>query len=379
MKQKLLLNLMILPLTLISLGSITLLKASDNIPQVSNMRYTMPLEDQEHEGTWLQWPHEYTYGRAYKKGIEDIWVQMTQALTTGEKVHIIAYNAKEKKNIEALLQSSQVDMNLVDFYIYPTDDVWVRDNGPLFVYDENDNLVILDWGFNGWGKKTPYKKCTQIPNKISQDLDIPRINLEEVILEGGAMELDGNGTFLATKSAILNKSRNPKLTQSAFEDYMRKYYSVEHFIWLDGVVGLDITDMHIDGFAKFYDDSTLITFEKDDLLDWGLKPRDIRTLLSATNAEGIPYDHIYLPLTKNNVRLQNGKRLGYKGSYMNFYIANEVVIVPNYNDPNDAIANQIIQDLYPDREVVGIDMRELYKDGGMIHCVTQQQPISLKP
>ncbi|MGL6173823.1 MAG: agmatine deiminase family protein [Cellulosilyticaceae bacterium] len=375
MKRKILLGLVILPLSLSSLG-FTPLKAS--ISTSSPKSYYMPLEDQEHEGTWLQWPHEYTYGKAYQKGIEDIWVKMTQALTTGEKVHIIAYNATQKKNIETLLQSSGIDMQQIDFYIYPTDDVWVRDNGPIFVYDEDDNLTILDWGFNGWGKKTPYKKCEQIPNKISKTLGLASIDLNGVVLEGGAMELDGSGTFLATKSSILNRSRNPHLTQAEFENYMRQYYNIDHFVWLDGVIGVDITDMHIDGFAKFYDDSTLITFESDDLLDWGLSRRDIKTLYNATNAEGIPYEHIYLPLTQNNVRLKNGKNLGYKGSYINFYIGNTVVLVPNYNDPNDHIANQIIQQLYPDREVVGIDIRQLYKDGGMIHCITQQQPISLK-
>lgn len=375
MKKKLLLKLLVLPLVLSSIG-FTPLKASST--SLSPNGYYMPLEDREHEGTWLQWPHEYTYGKAYKKDIQDIWVKMTKALTKGEKVHIVAYNATEKKNIETLLDAEGVNMSLVDFYVYPTNDVWIRDNGPIFVYDENDNLTILDWGFNGWGRKTPYKKCTQIPDKLSKDLGIPRINLEEVVLEGGAMELDGNGTFLATKSSILNKNRNPHLTQSEFESYMRQYFGVTHFVWLDGVIGLDITDMHIDGFAKFYDDSTLITLKKDALWDWGLSRRDIKTLLNATNAEGIPYEHIYLPLTQNTVRLKNGKNLGYKGSYMNFYIGNDVVLVPNYNDPNDTIANQIIQELYPEREVVGIDIRELYKDGGMIHCVTQQQPLSLK-
>lgn len=192
------------------------------------------------------------------------------------------------------------------------------------------------------------------------------------------MELDGSGTFLATKSSIINKTRNPGMTQCEIEEYIKKYYGVEKFIWLDGVVGIDITDFHIDGFAKFYDDTTLITLNKRDLRDCGLSNSDSNKLLSATNSKGEKYEQVYLPLTKNNVKLKNGKNLGYQGSYMNFYIGNEVVLVPNYNDVNDKVANEIIQDLYPDREVIGIDIRELYKDGGMIHCVTQQQPINKK-
>lgn len=377
MKKKTLLGLLMVPLVF-TLTGFTNISAPPSPTQSVAKSYYMPLEDMPHEGTWLQWPHDYTYGKGFKKSVESIWVQMTKALTPGEKVHIIAYNQTEKNKIEALLKAEKVDMSAVDFYIYPTDDVWVRDNGPVFVYDEKDNLTILDWGFNGWGKKTPYKKCTQIPKKIGDDLGTPVINLEKVVLEGGAMELDGKGTFLATKSSIINKSRNPGLSQSEIEDYIRKYYGVTHFIWLDGVVGLDITDFHIDGFAKFYDDATLITLDKQDLRDWGLNKRDINTLLSATNAEGKVYDQVYLPLTENNVKLVNGKNLGYQGSYMNFYIGNDVVLVPNYNDPNDEVANEIIQELYPDREVIGIDIRALYKDGGMIHCVTQQQPVDLK-
>lgn len=337
-------------------------------------RYYMPLEDEEHEGTWLQWPHSYTYGKAYQNGIEDIWVKMTKSLAKGENVHIVAYNNKERDRIEQLLKKENIDMSYVDFYVYETDDVWIRDNGPIFVYNETDELVILDWGFNGWGKKEPYKKSDQIPKKVSNDLGIKSISLNEVVLEGGAMELDGNGTFLATKSSIINKNRNKNLSQAEIEDYIKKYYGVEKFIWLDGVVGLDITDFHIDGFAKFFDESTIITLDKKGLRDWGLKEKDINLLLNSTNVDGEKYNYVYLPLTQNNVKLKNGKRLGYQGSYMNFYIGNEVVLVPNYNDPNDKIANEIIQDLYPDREVIGVDIRELYKDGGMIHCVTQQQP-----
>ncbi|MEG1408842.1 MAG: agmatine deiminase family protein [Terrisporobacter sp.] len=337
--------------------------------------YYMPLEDEEHEGTWLQWPHSYTYGKSYQNNIEDIWIKMTKSLVKGENVHIVAYNNKERDKIEKLLKKENVDMNYVDFYVYENDDVWIRDNGPIFVYDENDELVILDWGFNGWGKKEPYKKSNQVPKKISEDLEVKNISLDEVVLEGGAMELDGNSTFLATKSSIINNNRNKNLSQKEIEDYISKYYDVEKFIWLDGVVGLDITDFHIDGFAKFYDESTIITLDKRGLIDWGLKTKDINTLLNSTNINGEKYEHVYLPLTKNNVKLKNGKNLGYQGSYMNFYIGNEVVLVPNYNDENDKIANEIIQDLYPDKEVKGIDIRQLYKDGGMIHCVTQQQPI----
>lgn len=338
-------------------------------------KYSMPLEEEKHEGTWLQWPHNYTYGKGYKEDIQDIWVNMTKALTIGENVHIIAYNQKEEIAIRKLLVNAGVNMKKVDFYQYPTDDVWVRDNGPIFVYDEKDELVILDWGFNGWGKKEPYKKSDKIPQRISKDLGFKLINLNEVILEGGAIEFDGNGTSLATRSSVTNENRNAHLSEKEIEDYLYDIYGITNTIWLDGVKGEDITDFHIDGFARFLDEETIVTLNDTELKDWGVKKPDRNILLNAKNAKNKRYNYEFLPLTKQNVRLKNGENLGYKGSYLNYYVANSVVLVPNYNDPNDKVANKILQKLYPNRKIVGIDVRQLYKDGGMIHCVTQQQPI----
>ncbi|WP_273324820.1 agmatine deiminase family protein [Vallitalea guaymasensis] len=340
--------------------------------------YKFPFEEEVHEGTWLQWPHEYTYGKDYKNKLDPIWIEMTRGLIKGENVHIIVYNEKEKHRVENLLNKENISIDKVDFYIYPTDDVWIRDNGPIFIYDNEDNLIIADWGFNGWGNKASYKKCMEIPKKISSDLNIPRIDIHDVVLEGGAVEFDGNGTCMATRSAVVNKNRNPDLTESEIEEYIKKYYGVNNFIWLDGVVGLDITDFHIDGFAKFYDKSTIITMKEEDLIEWALSDKDIDTLYEAKDSNKNPYKYIYLPLSKNNVVLENGKALRYKGSYVNFLIGNKVILVPNYNDENDEKANAILQQMYPDKEVIGIDVRNLYQYGGMIHCVTQQQPIIKK-
>ncbi|PFM64170.1 agmatine deiminase [Bacillus cereus] len=337
----------------------------------------MPDEKSKHEGTWLQWPHDYTYGQEYKKEVEPIWIEMVSALTEGEKVHIVAYDQEEKERINQLLTDEGLNMEKIDFFIAPTDDVWARDSGPIFVYDNNKNLKILDPGFNGWGKKTPYKNDARIRENLSKQLGVERIDWHKFVLEGGAIELDGNGTALLTRSAVTNKNRNSKLSEAEIEKYISEL-GVTNFIWLDGVPNIDITDFHIDGFAKFHDKSTIITLAEDDLVEWGLSNKDIDTLMRAKNAAGGKYKYVYLPLSKNKVTLESGKTLDYKGSYVNYYIGNKVVLVPNYNDPNDKIANETIQKLYPDRKVVGIDVRELYKNGGMIHCITQQQPVSLK-
>ena len=303
---------------------------------------------------------------------------MASALSEDEKVHIVAYNEVEKEKINKILTDKGVNMEKINFFIYPTDDVWARDNGPIFVYDNDKNLKILDLGFNGWGKKTPFSKDALLSKRLSKELGIERIDLNAVVIEGGAIELDSNGTCLSTRSAVTNKNRNPGLSEDEIEKYIKENLGATNFIWLDGVPGLDITDFHIDGFAKFYDKSTIITLEENDLIDWGLSDKDINTLMNAKNASSESYEYVYLPLSKNKVILENGKKLSYKGSYANYYIGNKVVLVPNYNDPNDKTANTILQKLYPDRKVIGIDVRELYKNGGMIHCVTQQQPVNLK-
>jgi agmatine deiminase len=340
-----------------------------------NATYTMPDESEPHEGTWLQWPHQYQYGATYRNRIDATWVAMTKELVTSEKVHIVVYDETEKNRVLGLLTAANIPQANIDFRIYPTDDVWARDNAPIFVKDNTGKIVIEDWGFNGWGKKAAYDKCNAVPEKIATDLKLDRVDLNSTMInEGGSVEIDGHGAFMACKSSILNNNRNPNMSQSQAEDIFKKYLGVSHFIWLNGKAGLEITDMHIDGFARFGNPSTIVTMNENDLLDWQVPQSDIATLFAAKNKQGTAYKLLKLPLTRNNVVTAYGKNLGYKGSYVNYYIANTKVLVPNYNDPNDAVANNLIQSLYPNRTVVGIDVRNLYENGGMIHCVTQQQP-----
>ncbi|MBK7573413.1 MAG: agmatine deiminase family protein [Bacteroidetes bacterium] len=346
--------------------------------------YQMPAEHLAHEGTWLQWPHQYEYGITYRNRLDATWVAMTSALVGSEKVHIIAYNATEQIRITNLLTTANVSMTNVDFYLLQTNDVWVRDNGPIFVRDSAGSLHIEDWGFNGWGGDYNYNLCDPIPTSVGAAIGMPIVNLNTtMVAEGGSYELDGNGVLLATKSSLLTQTnsggalaiRNPGMTQFQAETIFTQYVGATKFIWLDGFLSTDdVTDAHIDGFAKFADDSTLVTMNNSDLTYWGLSSTDIATLYAASDMNNVAYNIVYVPLTQNNVVTAYGNNLGYKGSYCNYYVANNVVLVPNYNDPNDAVANAIIQALYPGRTVVGIDCRNLYENGGMVHCVTQQQP-----
>ena len=326
--------------------------------------YTMPSEEAEHEGTWLQWPHKYTYGKKVPNAYDPIWVEMTKALHKGEIVHIVAYNETEKNRIIQLLEDASVDMSQIDFIIEKTEDVWVRDNGPIFVYDEDNNLMITNWEFNGWGGKYKYKNDNQIPSHVSDAIGVPKVDIS-MVLEGGAIEVDGAGTLMATKSSILNDNRNPGLTQAQAELFFKHYLGITNFVWLEGIAGLDITDMHIDGIARFVGDHTIATYPREFVENYGeeVVVRDYEVLENAKNANGNPYTIVEVPIAPQS-----------EGSYLNYYVGNEVVIVPNYNESTDAEANAIIQGLYPDKDVIGIMVNELWEDGGALHCVTQQQP-----
>ena len=326
--------------------------------------FTMPDEEHLHEGTWLQWPHNNGWDNNHVARYESSWVEMTRALHTGETVHIVAYDQAEKSRIQSLLGSEGIDLSKIDLHVWKTDDVWIRDNGPIFVHDDKGQLHITNWKFNGWGNKADFYNCNLIPSKIGEALGYPVVDVA-MTNEGGSIEVDGKGTLMAKKSSILNNNRNPGWKLADVEAYFRKYLGVTNFIWLQGVKGQDITDDHIDGTARFANGNKIVTFYEADAY-----PSEYTLLKSAKNAQGQPYEIVHLPLTQNNV-----PGTGDRGFYMNYYIGNDVVLVPNYGDPMDGVANEIIQALYPNRRVVGIEAAELAKDGGMVHCVTQQQPI----
>lgn len=365
-----------LPVALAAFVSLAIVATTARM-EAQTIQGHMPSMESPHEGTWLQWPHQYTYGATYRNRLDATWVAMTSALVAGEKIHIIAYDATERTRITNLLNAAAVPLTNVDFLLRQTDDCWVRDNGPIFVYDNNTALKITDWSFNGWGLDTVYAKDNTVPVGVATYLGLPRVDLNTTLeLEGGAVEVDGNGVMMATRSSTLLNNRNPGITQAQYEAIVTTNLGVTKFIWLDGAFGGtgDITDMHIDGFAMFGPNHTIATMSSADLTYWLLPAADIATLYAATDINNVPYSFVQLPLTANDVVTTYGTNLGYKGSYVNYYVGNTVVLVPTYNDPNDTAAKNIMQQLYPSRTVVGIDVRNLYANGGMVHCVTQQQP-----
>jgi agmatine deiminase len=337
--------------------------------------FTMPPEEDPHEGTWLQWPHnegrtKYDRKRKRLERYEESWIQMSLALHTGERVHIVVYDQSALERVRGILSQRGCDMTKIDLFAWPTNDVWVRDNGPVFVFDQKNDLHITDWAFNGWGGKVDFDDCNQIPRRVAQALDLP-ITTIPMVNEGGSVEVDGHGTLMAKRSSILNKNRNKGWTQDDAEAYFYRYLGVTNFIWLDGTKGADITDDHIDGTARFACDNTIVTFAHEDFIE--RKEYDI--LANAKNANGKKYKLVHLPVTTKKVFK------GDYGVYINFYVGNKVVLLPTYDDPSDTVAIAILQKLYSPtgRKIVGVPMSEVAKDGGMVHCVTQQQPAARNP
>ena len=346
--------------------------------------YLFLSEEVTHEGTWLTWPHKYAYkqtyyfgedgidGEVYVELLEPIWIEITKALHTGETVHIIVYNEEEQNRIANLLQENDVDLMKIDFVIMETDDVWMRDTGPIFTLKDRKELVIANFVFDGYGNAIEpeyYAKDAQIAANIASQKGFGCVDID-MVLEGGSVEVDGNGTLIAAKSSVVGTERNTGMKVKEVETYLKKYYGVTNIIWIEGLKNEDITDGHIDACVKFAEGNKLVTLPHDDFMWYCSETeKDWKTVTNAVNAEGVPYEIVEIPLTETFY-----EELEDYGCYLNYYVGNEVVLVPIYGDVNDQLAMDIIAELYPTRKVVGINCLNLALFGGMVHCVTQQQP-----
>ena len=349
-------------------------------------RYTMPAEWEPHEGTWLQWPGNKV-GPRYEMKHEHTWLKMVASLVQYETAHIISNDERQRDHVAYQLNYYGIDQGACDLHIIPLDDLWARDNGPIFVFDEQNNLAITNWTFNGWGDRFEYELDNQVPSIIGDRLGLPVLN-PPLVLEGGAIEVNGRGTFMATRSSILDPYRNPGKSQAEIEAILYQYLGVSHFIWLSGAgrgeceKWGDATDSHIDIVARFSNESTVLYNWTDDESDprYTMFRRHLEELKSATTAAGQNLTLVPLPVPKEGVyQVANNNQwrqsLYTDAAYSNYLVANGLVLVPVYGNKNDERAKAIIGEQFPDREIIAIDAVSLTEDGGAIHCVTQQQPV----
>lgn len=351
--------------------------------------FYMPAEWEKHEGTWLQWPHNDRYQDS-QMWLEHTWLAMTIALHEHEIVHIIVTDERRREHLQRQIAYYGLDENNIDVHIIPTDDVWVRDNGPIFLVNERGELAATDWNFNGWGKRYPFEKDCQVPAILGSRLSIPHY-VAPIVAEGGGIEVNGKGTMIATRTSIINSNRNPGKSQDEIEAALKAYLGIEHLIWLSGApkdfcdaVG-DDTDFHIDGCARFVDESTVLYTWTDDPADpnYPFFQQHRQELESAVTESGKSLTLVPLLLPRNlsyATRFQP-TRMPFESKpalafFTNYYVANKVVLVPVYGDVNDAVAKSIIAEHFPNREIIGIPAHGVAELGGMMHCVTQQQPLA---
>lgn len=346
--------------------------------------FHMPAEWERHEGTWLQWPQEKGY-RGYQLKLEGMWLQMVDALHHHEKVHVIVADEKQRDHVVHQLEYFDIGLDNVYLYIIPTDDVWARDNGPTFVINEAGDVAITDWEFNGWGNRFPYKLDNLVPAAIGEELALP-VFKPPMVLEGGAVEVNGKGTFMATRTSIIDPHRNPGRSQGEIEGVLSDYLGVTHFVWLTGAgrgeceKWGDETDSHIDIVARFTGESTVLYNWTDDKSDprFALVSKTLEELREATTETGKPLTCVPLPLPQvYQVSTMTDWRQSTftDAAYSNYLVANGVVLVPVFGHAHDERAKAIIAEQFPDREIIGIDAVGLIEHGGAIGCVTQPQPL----
>ena len=337
----------------------------------------MPAEWERHSATWMSWPHNRDTWPGKFEPIPDAFAGIVRELSMVELVHINVRDGGMEETARALLNARGAVSDNLRFHRIPTNDAWCRDHGPTFLIRERNGvreLAAVDWNYNAWGGKyPPYDLDDQVPRRIAGILNLRRF-LPGIVMEGGALEVNGAGTLLTSESCLLNPNRNPTLSREQIEDCLREYLGITNILWLGAGIQGDDTDGHVDDLARFVDERTIVTVLEEDPADGNFGPlRDnLERLRRARDPLGRPFEIVTLPMPPP--AWYRGQRL--PCSYANFYIANGLVLVPTYGAESDAAALRILGRLFPDRRVQGIDCMDLVWGLGAIHCLTQQLPAS---
>lgn len=333
--------------------------------------YRMPAEWEPHAATWLAWPKDPVTWPDRVEQARQVFVQMIEALTPHERVHLLVDDEAAEREVKVRLQASRIVLKNLSVHRIPTVDSWIRDYGPNFLKGPR-GLAYNRWIFNAWGGKYESLMADDgIPERLATIIDRPMFT-PGLVLEGGSIEVNGQGCVLTTEQCLLNKNRNPGLSREQIETALREYLGVEQVLWLgEGVEG-DDTDGHIDDITRFVAADTILTAVEEDPADRNHLPlkENLQRLQSLRDSRGRAFRVLTLPMP-GPVCSDEGRL---PASYANFYIANGVVLVPIFGHANDAKALKVLSEVFLDREIVGIRCEDLVWGMGAIHCVTQQQP-----
>lgn len=345
-------------------------------------RLRMPAEWEPHRASWIAWPHHEPDWPGKLAPIPWVYAEIVRVLAEHEQVEILCQTDDVLAGARVALDAHAVRPDRCRLHVVPTDRVWLRDSAPTGVVDEAGNVSLVNWAFNAWAKYPNWQLDAQVGAEIARLTGLLRHeprrpdNGERVVLEGGGIEVNGQGLLLVTEEWLLSdvQVRNPGLTREGYEQVFRGWLGVRHTIWLgEGCVG-DDTHGHIDDVARFVSADTIVLAFEDDPADQNHQRSmdNLRRLERASALAGIgPLRIVTVPYPRPVI--MSGERL--PASYVNFYIANDVVLVPTFNDPHDRLALNTLAELMPSRRIVGIHAVDLVWGLGTLHCLTQQEPL----
>ncbi|HXD23295.1 MAG TPA: agmatine deiminase family protein [Gemmatimonadaceae bacterium] len=338
-----------------------------------------PAEWERHDATWIAWPHNAHDWPGKFEPIPWVYAEIVRALHLHERVEILCHDERVRANAVHCLTAHGVDMTRVRVHVCPTDRSWLRDSAPTAVRNASGAVELVSWGFNAWAKYENYSHDAGVGLAVARLAELPLREPQRpdgkgrAILEGGGIETDGLGTLLVTEEWLLSDSqvRNPGLGRTGYERLFADALGITKTIWLgEGCAG-DDTHGHVDDIARFTAPGVVVLAHEEDPADENHRTSldNLHRLRSAKDARGEALRVVTLPFPR--AVTMNGQRL--PASYANFYVANDVVMVPTFNDPNDGTALSTLAALFPERVVVGIHAVDLVWGMGTLHCLTQQQ------
>jgi agmatine deiminase len=340
--------------------------------------WRMPAEWEPHDATWIAWPHQVEDWPGKFEAIPWVYAEIVRQLSLSELVHILLNDLEAEAMARRSLTALGVDPARLRFFHIPNDRSWVRDYGPLFVVNAKAEVAITDWGFNAWAKYPNWQKDDAVPAQVAQALGLPcwqpTTGERRVVLEGGSIDVNGTGLLLTTEECLLSdvQARNPAMTREDLEAVFARYLGIRKVLWLNRGITGDDTHGHVDDIARFVGPRAVVVVSESNRSDENYEPlqENLDRLRGMTDPDGEPLQVVELPMPAPV--MFNDQRL--PASYANFYIANDRVLVPTFNDPNDRHALNVLAELFPSRAVVGIHAVDLVWGLGTLHCLTQQQP-----
>jgi agmatine deiminase len=347
--------------------------------------YRMPAEWEPHEATWLAWPHNREDWPGKFQPIPWVYAEIVRLLAAHERVHILVEGAKAEKLATSILKRAGADLSKVSFHHWPTDRVWTRDSGPIFVRNPEGRVAITNWHFSAWAKYSDWHLDDQVPGRVAELLGVPEWQptieaageRRRLVLEGGSIDSNGQGALLTTEECLLSdiQQRNPGVSREQIEQAFREYLGIGQVIWLGRGIAGDDTHGHVDDISRFVGPTTIVTAVEPNAKDPNHEPlaENLTRLKEARTDDGKQFTVVEIPLPRPVIFRK--QRL--PASYANFYLANGLVLMPTFHDPNDRVALNILAEVFPDREVIGIHCVDLIWGFGALHCMTQQQPAAL--